>query len=224
MTAIYSLSHPITREVRYVGKTKLPLCQRLQLHLSEARYKERAHYRKNRWVAALLKQGLEPIIRLVQIVLHGERWEDCEILWISKYRKQFPGVMVNHYGGGGQAGPPTGRIVSEETKQKIRNTLKGRITRRNPYTPTAETRKRISEANSRRRSSDETKRKISALHKGRIKSDQERRNISEGRKRNMATEEGRKKMAYFRTAGTTRLRIDAMARRVCRAMKLCMAA
>ena len=35
---IYTLSHPITKEVRYVGKTKNPK-QRLRAHTNPARYR-----------------------------------------------------------------------------------------------------------------------------------------------------------------------------------------
>ena len=68
-----------------------------------------------------------------------------------------------------------GKKHSEETKNKISSTLKGREVGE-------ETRKKISEANKRRIFSEETRNKIGLAHKGKKRSEETKRKISEANK------------------------------------------
>jgi hypothetical protein len=224
MTAIYSLSDPVTGFVRYIGMTKLTLQNRLQLHVSEANNKTKRHRHKHRWIAQLKRKGLKPIIRLVEVVPPGMTWQEAEILWIGKYRKNFPRHILNHHDGGTAGAPKKGHRISEETRQKIIATLKGRVLRKKPFFFSEEQRRKIGEKSRGRKVSEQARKKISDLHQGRVKSKAECQNISAARKRHLLTEEGQQLMRKAVIAGLTRIRINRMARRVTQATKLNMAA
>ena len=69
-TFIYSLTDPITNQIRYVGKT-VNLEQRLYNHINHAKtmkYKRHVCY----WINSLLKQGKLPIMNVL---------EECESDW-----------------------------------------------------------------------------------------------------------------------------------------------
>ena len=76
---IYTLEHPETQEVRYVGKTDNPK-RRLEEHYSD----KRAAYRGN-WVKSLRKQGLRPVMKILEEATL-ETWENCEVYWIGQMR------------------------------------------------------------------------------------------------------------------------------------------
>jgi len=73
---IYTLSHPITNEIRYVGQTKHNLEQRLQGHLKS---KDKTH--RTNWIKSLIINGLKPKIELLETV-NKENGSDSEIFWI----------------------------------------------------------------------------------------------------------------------------------------------
>lgn len=77
---IYTLSHPITKEIRYIGKTKLSLNSRLKLHLKA---KDKG-YRSN-WVKSLLKESLIPVIEELEET-DLENWRECERYWIAQFK------------------------------------------------------------------------------------------------------------------------------------------
>lgn len=62
MHHVYHLVDPITRIVRYVGKTQTPK-SRLRAHVAESR--ESQNTEKKRWIAGLLAQGIDPVIVVV---------------------------------------------------------------------------------------------------------------------------------------------------------------
>jgi len=55
MIRIYTLSHPLTNEIRYVGKTKKILSKRLGEHVSAARKTPMTHCHK--WIKSLLENN-----------------------------------------------------------------------------------------------------------------------------------------------------------------------
>lgn len=77
---IYTLSHPITNEVRYVGQTKKTLEERLKGHLKS---KEKVH--RVYWINSLKKEGLIPKIEILDEVLTKDG-SNCEIFWISMFK------------------------------------------------------------------------------------------------------------------------------------------
>jgi len=77
---IYSLSHPITNEIRYIGKTVEVLGERLRKHLQ--RKDETYRYY---WIKSLLKDGLKPKIELIDECCEDD-WRWCEKYWIEQFK------------------------------------------------------------------------------------------------------------------------------------------
>jgi len=110
-TKIYTLCDA-NGEVRYIGKTVATLRNRLSGHLFEARHGW-SGYRSN-WIRTMLAVGEVPAICLLEEV-DGNGYE-CEVAWIKKYRQKGAGLTNMTDGGEGTVG----RIVSEETRAKLR--------------------------------------------------------------------------------------------------------
>jgi len=110
---IYTLSHPITNEVRYVGKT-IKLKRRYKQHLYDKRSSHRAS-----WVQSLRKDSLKPILSIIEECTK-DNWEEREIYWIGQYDN-----LTNHKKGG-NGGSDHIRTTKEETRKKLSNVLKGR--------------------------------------------------------------------------------------------------
>jgi hypothetical protein len=82
-TFIYTLSDPITKEIRYIGKSNTPR-KRLYYHVKEASKNLSLSY-KNNWIKSILNKGEKPIIDILDEVLI-EDWEFWEKYWISQFK------------------------------------------------------------------------------------------------------------------------------------------
>ena len=122
-TNIYTLTDPITNEVRYVGKTN-SISQRYKAHLNKAR-KHQAH--KLNWINSLKKKGLKPIIEVIDIV-PVEDWRFWEKYWISQI-KTWGFNLVNYTDGGDGLtfGNQTSFKVGDKGKPVIVLDLSGKI-------------------------------------------------------------------------------------------------
>lgn len=78
---IYVLTDPRNHEVRYVGRTMMPLAVRLNQHLSD-----KGSVRKRQWIAELKELGLKPIIELIDRVEYVYQ-SGAELMWIRRYEK-----------------------------------------------------------------------------------------------------------------------------------------
>jgi hypothetical protein len=107
---IYTLSHPITNEVRYVGKT-INVKRRYKQHLYDKRNSHKAC-----WVKSLKNEGLKPIMTIVETC--SNNWQEREIYWINQFDN-----LTNLKEGGGV---DYNRTTSEGTKEKIRQANLGR--------------------------------------------------------------------------------------------------
>lgn len=90
---IYSLTDPITNEIRYIGKTTQRLNSRLSSHINVAR----KEYKKDHchcWIKGLLNKGLKPLCNVIEIADNVER----EVYWIKYYKEN--GNITNHSPGG----------------------------------------------------------------------------------------------------------------------------
>ena len=105
---IYTLAHPITNEVRYVGKTVNGLKQRLIEHI---KHKPKTYL--HNWIKNLKKQNLEPKIELLETT-DSNNWEESERYWIAQFKAWGFRLVNNCLGGQGAAG----RKNSEESKLK----------------------------------------------------------------------------------------------------------
>lgn len=79
---LYTLSHPVTGEIKYVGKTTDTLSRRLAGHIydSTRRFKNKTY----RWIQELMKAGLRPVITLLEEV--GTDWEYWEGWHIAMFK------------------------------------------------------------------------------------------------------------------------------------------
>jgi len=93
-TNIYTLTDPRTNEIRYVGKAN-NVSQRYKAHLNRAR-KHQIH--KKNWVESLKREGLKPIIEVIDVVPINE-WIFWETYWISQIRA-WDFNLINYTNGG----------------------------------------------------------------------------------------------------------------------------
>ena len=110
-TFIYCLIDPRDQAVRYIGKANDPL-ERYWNH-----FNKREHTHKRSWFDNLKKDNCKAILEILDEVPFKE-WQFWETYYIGLY-KSWGFNLCNHTLGGGND-------ISEETKRKISNTLKGR--------------------------------------------------------------------------------------------------
>lgn len=122
MICIYVLKHPITNDIRYVGKTKQKLYKRLYGHIRYSTTTKKSNHNTN-WINSLLKENLYPIIECIEKV-EESNWQEREKFWIQYYKDK--GIKLTNILEGGQGaygGDNTawfkGRKHSEETKRII---------------------------------------------------------------------------------------------------------
>lgn len=97
--SIYVLKHPITFEIRYVGKTSNKLNDRLSSHIWEARKSGRKN-RRIAWIKSILNLELRPIIEEVDFAETNEEANRKERHYISTLQN-----LVNSQPGG-DGNPP----------------------------------------------------------------------------------------------------------------------
>lgn len=81
---IYSLEHPLTNDIRYIGKTD-NLLKRYSAHLKENETESKRKTKKNSWIKSLLNQNLVPKINIIDIIPF-EEWKFWEQFYISLYK------------------------------------------------------------------------------------------------------------------------------------------
>lgn len=125
MITIYTLSDPITNEIRYVGKTKRELRFRIYAHLSNYKLRhEKSH--KNSWILSLKRINLNPIVEILDIV-NEEDWEFWEIYWIYQIKSWgFDLTNMTKGGEGGSGKGPLGYKHTDEAKKRISIANSGR--------------------------------------------------------------------------------------------------
>lgn len=116
---IYTLSCPITKEIRYVGKTN-SIRRRLQSHIDYARNTKRKRRHIADWILSLLKRGLRPIITVIEESNEGN-WIERETYWITHFRNL--GFNLCNLTDGGESN--NGYVYSEELKEIRRNARLG---------------------------------------------------------------------------------------------------
>ena len=147
MTKIYTLKHPDTNEVHYVGKTIQPLQHRLSGHISRSKVSRSAYV--NCWIYSLILEGKTPTIELTE---ETDNWEEREMFWIQQYPN-----LCNHQLGGGHGN--LGTHLSENHKKSISNSLKGKPR-------SLETKIKISKSHKGKILSEETKKKLRDINLG----------------------------------------------------------
>lgn len=125
-TFIYTLSDPITKEVRYIGKTN-NLKRRLSAHVSRAR-KTNSNSHKNNWVRKILNEGNKPLIEILEEV-PTDNWEEYEIYWIEQFKNWGFRLLNTCEGGEGAKTGPRKPLPDKHKKlisKSLRKTAKER--------------------------------------------------------------------------------------------------
>lgn len=121
---IYTLSDPITNEIRYIGKTN-NIKDRLKRHLQKSnldKYEKNTH--KSRWIRSMLICDKSPNIEILDIG-NTENVNDLEIYWISQFKTW--GFNLTNLSAGGEVGVDwTGKKHKDTTKNKIRDSHNSR--------------------------------------------------------------------------------------------------
>ena len=116
---IYSLKDPITYQIKYIGKT-IDINRRYKEHIQTHRNRKS---KKNSWIINLIKNGLEPIMEILE-ECNLDNWEEREIFWISYY-KELGFNLKNTQNGGGR----TKYVFSELARKNMSDSQKIRWTR-----------------------------------------------------------------------------------------------
>lgn len=161
---IYTLAHPITGEIRYVGKTIRTLTHRFDRHISDSKKGTNRNYR---WIQSLAKQGLKPIIELLDEIDESESAQ-VETYWIAQFRAW--GFRLNNHTDGGEG--MIGFKHSEESLIKMRNKVMSE-----------ESKKKMSDFRVGKYLSDSVKKNLSLVHKGRILSEETKLKMSSAKRR-----------------------------------------
>lgn len=116
---IYKLLDPITKEIRYIGKTVKSLDKRLNDHIYDCK---RATNHRTNWINSLLKKELIPIIEEIENVPWSKS-QDREMYWIAYFKEKGYKLCNATIGGEGCLG----RVLSDISKDKLSKSLSKRL-------------------------------------------------------------------------------------------------
>lgn len=116
MIYIYTLTDPITNEIKYCGKTN-----NLKIRLS-GHMKEKKVIEKYNWIKNLKLKGLKPLLEVIDEV-DDNNWDFWEKYWISQL-KTWGFDLLNKTNGGEYS--VTGFHHTDEAKRKISNSQIGK--------------------------------------------------------------------------------------------------
>jgi len=112
---IYTLSDPISKEIRYVGKSNNPE-KRLRRHLSDYCLFE-SWTSKNKWLLYLKNNNLFPLLGVIDEG-DDESIDNLEIKWISHFKNA--GFNLTNMTNGGDGFNWTGKKHSKESLEKLK--------------------------------------------------------------------------------------------------------
>ena len=113
---IYSLSCPVTKTVKYIGKAKC-VKKRMYHHLNK-RIQSKKNTKLANWLKKLFREGSEPLLSIIEVC--GGDWQEREMYWISFYGKENLCNLTD--GGEGKHG----HKMSESLRAKISKSQKGK--------------------------------------------------------------------------------------------------
>lgn len=126
---IYSLSDPISNEIRYIGKS-VDAKRRFYNHIKMAKSGDKRHI--SNWINKLLKDGKRPVLNIIERC-NNDNWIEREMFWISNYKHLN---LCNHSNGGEGAGIGhkncVGRKYSQETIEKMKTSHLNRFKKITP--------------------------------------------------------------------------------------------
>jgi len=169
-------------QARYIGYTSEP-DRRLLSHHQASQLKRKT--RKNNWIKFLLAKSCRADMIILEVYATAEELPQAEIELIEYY-KSIGCDLVNGTSGGD--GGTIGMKHLEETKLKISKSSTGKIF-------STEHRRKLSEANRKRKHSEASKKKISESEKGRIVSETTKQKLSLANSGKQHTEVSKKKIS-----------------------------
>lgn len=185
VTFIYALTDPLTKQVRYIGKSNDPK-RRLAHHVNYDG--PNTHF--NRWIKRLAQYGFKPILEILdEVPIDG--WEQHERRWIA-YGRESGLPLINIADGGQQ--PP----LNDEIRAKLSAIRRSRPGPNLGKRLTEEWKRRVALAGIGRRHTQESKAKISAALLGRRPSEASILKNVEKHRGKRASEESRAKMSLAR--------------------------
>lgn len=116
-TYIYTLEHPETGEVRYVGKT-INIKRRYYQHTNKKICKKLLNKHLGNWLLSILNKNLKPILNIIEECEND--WIQSEIYWIEQFKVWGFNLLNFTKGGEGFR-----HKHSEESKKKMSLAQKG---------------------------------------------------------------------------------------------------
>lgn len=113
LTTIYALCHPVTNEIRYVGKSINPN-KRYQTHCNG---KWNTHV--SNWIHSLINKPI-----MIELEIVGDDWVEAEQFWISYFKGL--GAQLTNLTVGGEG--MIGYKATEETRKKLSEAAKASMT------------------------------------------------------------------------------------------------
>lgn len=88
---IYGLQDPNDGLVKYIGKTKQPLKNRLRQHIYISSKEKTKHLKKSKWIQSLLSENKKPLIIHIETT-NKSQWKEKERKWFDFYKQN----LFNH--------------------------------------------------------------------------------------------------------------------------------
>lgn len=157
-------------QIRYVGKTKKNVKDRLKQHI----YLSKKNIRRplNLWIKKLLDEGKYPEIKILEVT-DDKHWAEKEIFWIKEHKK-FDNLLNLTDGGESNLN----YVPSEQTKRKISESNKGKHNFWKGKKLTQEHKNKIGLSGFGKKRTEETKKNISESLMGKKLSEEHKLKLS----------------------------------------------
>lgn len=177
---VYGLFDPITKLLMYIGYTS----NQKRRYKGHCKNKD-GNKRKRIWIGELKKQGLKPIMEVIEEYQTAEELPAAEDFW-HDYFRLCGAELLNDPDFIG-LGSRKGRKISAETRQKlvghkVSEETRQKMSKSHINQDLSEQTRKAAEANTGRVLTEEHKVKISKANKGKPKSEETKRKISEANK------------------------------------------
>jgi hypothetical protein len=214
---IYGLFDPRCGTLRYVGRTKMRLCNRLSAHVNYSKNKGRQSHKDN-WIRLLLTEGLRPIIDiLAEVPAHEAKVE--EYAWIQDFLEKGQPLTNSIIA---IKNDPIYPRMTPETRKRLSMSHKNRITEEERQHRSKimkelwqdpEYQAKVSDGLRRAYKETDYREKVSKGGQGLKRSSETKAKISKARKLLFSNEEERSKLKQSLSSTETRIKMRDSAKR-----------